>query len=156
MIEEKQNIDMNEEEEKKEDIEVQKVFSEWWANERQRMIVITKSGYKFDKGIFQIGLVIIFLYLYLAAASMNFNWYYLTCNPRLHEEITPLEEKIPEGYCLNPVYKPATWINEKYLTAGTYGTKPGFFYHSAFYAVPLIGLLCLLVNHSIYNKKKVK
>lgn len=138
------------EEQEDKDLEVQ--VGSWFKEERQKMITTTKSGYKFDKAIFQIGLLLIFVYLYLAAASMDFNWYYLTCNPTTVPEKNMMEE-IPAGHCLNPAYKPATWINEKYLTAGEYGKAPNFFYFSAFYFVPLMGIICLGVNHLIYNKK---
>lgn len=97
------------------------------------------KGYKFDKWIFQLGLVLIIGWLFLVAYHYDFQMNYYNCM---------------DQQCENPFYKPADWINQQYLTTGEYGMKIDWYYKSVYF-VSFGGLMFLfLLNHLIYNKGK--
>lgn len=101
-------------------------------------------GYRFDRFLFQIILVLSLGYLFYLAYSANFQLNYFECYPA------------KDGLCKNPFYKPITWENSEYLPAGKYGTEPfGILTKARFYPVLFI-LTGLVINHFIHNRRFFK
>jgi len=99
------------------------------------------KGYKFDRWIFQIVMLIIFCYLGFVAWNYNFDLDYFKCDP-------PPGEK-----CFNPFYENANWKNIELLPAGEYGFQPNFWYKMCWWGTIVVLILAFALNHFVWNRK---
>lgn len=130
---------------------------------------ITKRGYKYDKIIFWVVMIIT-----TAVVLYNFAYYNFDFTPRVHMICEEFQCKNPYygGECKQtltilffiPLYTTKDcstlegyeWIKEEYVPMGEYGDPPpeGFLYRD----IPLIVIVCFvlafLLNHFIHNKGK--
>jgi len=114
---------------------------------KKHLILINKNrykefkGYKFDRWLTTIFMILIFGFLFFVAYHYDFNLDYYQCGANFGET------------CTNPFYKELSWKNQPTLSPGEYGQKPGLLFKSVI-PVSLIGLfLLLLSNHLIHNRK---
>lgn len=101
-------------------------------------------GYRFDRFLFQVILVICLGYLFYLAYSANFQLNYYECYPA------------KDGLCKNPFYKQITWENSEYLPAGKYGNDPTSILTKARVYPILLIFAGFVLNHFIHNKRFFK
>lgn len=119
---------------------------------------IFENGYKVDKVIVWVALVLVCVYMLITIASngMNFkNNFYVSCAeniPCKNPFYRSYDNTLPEKVLKLCVYE---WCNDEYLPPGfEYGKKPNGFYNFIYiFSFGLI-ILALVINHFIYNKGK--
>lgn len=110
------------------------------------------GSYKFDRWIFQVGMVLIFGFLFLVAQHYDFKMNYFKCERPLNYQLDQSDLPISQQ-CENPFYKPVTWENQQYLPPGEYGVKLDGWYYSAWPVTIGIIVFGLVLNHFWHNRK---
>ena len=105
------------------------------------------SGYKLDRWVFQIAMIVSLTWLFYIAYSQGFELDYYNC-----EEGTELYNS--EELCENPFFTEANWKNYEYLPKGEYGKKPGLLFRSTFFVPLILFFLAILLNHFWHNEDK--
>ena len=108
------------------------------------------KGYKFDRWLFQIYMLVIFGFLFYVAYSHNFDLDYFECGDLTQPYINSNLK------CLNPFYEPDdayNWKHQEYVYQGAYGYDARKDIN-LIWAVIWVGAIGILVlNHFTHNDK---
>ena len=125
---------------------------------------VNKSGYKFDRIIFNISFILILLFAFMIMNNNHFSMNYYHCgavyDPSLRCIDNPLDNECAAKlvnnsiYCKNPFYKPVNWENQEYLLYGDYGKNPTKDINRFISFIIFIFCASLLFNHVIHNRVK--
>jgi hypothetical protein len=117
---------------------------------KQERFKILKTGYKFDRLIFKIGLVVMVLLFFSAWLTEGGGFldkrFYMKCPENTPKCLNPLYGQCDEYYCQNEYLMPGDEI----------GSKPGWFFRNFLVIMIVVLIFTFGINHYKHNKDYFK